>query len=205
MNHHTYKQILNYNLDLDVLGCKSFSFIANPIFPAIFNFPWKKAYKIETEQIETIRKIMSPHALNICLNAQICACVFRCVSFQFKEKNVQLITCCGFNFPDMSCTRSASFIVIVTSPLATIRNTSVFSLLIYLRLYNPFFVSVKSTDEMVHKVGQNWVLPTHVPGPLFRRYFPATINPFPPALGNIDKCILHEFYNHRVQRCRFSF
>ena len=80
MNHHTYKQILNYNLDLDVLGCKSFSFIANPIFPAIFNFPWKKAYKIETEQIETIRKFMSPHALNICLNAQICACLCVCVS-----------------------------------------------------------------------------------------------------------------------------
>ena len=90
MNHHTCKQILNYNFDLDVLGCKSFSFIANPIFPAIFNFPWKKAYKIETKQIETIRKIMSPHALNICLNAEICACVFRCVSFQVKEKNVPI-------------------------------------------------------------------------------------------------------------------
>ena len=105
----------------------------------------------------------------------VCACVFRCVSRQVKEKNVRLITCCGFNFPDISCTRSASFTVVVTSPLATRRNTSVFSLLIYLRLYNPFFVSVKPTDEMVHKVGQNWVLPTHVPGPLFRRYFPATI------------------------------
>ena len=77
-------------MDLDVLGCKSFSFIANPIFPAIFNFPWKKAYKFETEQIETICKIMSPHTLNICLNAQIsvslCVCVSVCEPPDQREK-----------------------------------------------------------------------------------------------------------------------